>query len=541
MNIAQALQKHFLLDEFRAGQEEVIASILAGRDTLALMPTGGGKSLCYQLPAMLLPHLTIVVSPLIALMQDQVDSLHARGISATYVNSTLDATEQSTRLDAVRTGDIKILYIAPERFGRADFREWFHSVDISLIAVDEAHCISQWGHDFRPDYRQIPEHIAGHRTRPVVAAFTATATPEVTSDITERLALANSAVFVRGFDRPNLQFFVRAKVPQKERADEALRMIGNIGGAGVIYVLKRTEAEKLAKFLKLNGVRAACYHAGMDASTREQVQKKFMDNQLQVIVATVAFGMGVDKADIRFVIHVGMPGSLEGYYQEAGRAGRDGEKAYCILLHNGQDANLHSFFIRGTRTEMMAQGKNSAQIASVINTKYRQLDAIKEYVSTVGCRRRVILDYFGDTHSQIGANCGGCDNCLGYKWKVAQTTGAKRAATVKQQPQNPDELSGTILETVTLYAKGKSPNEIARIRSLAQTTIMGHLATWYTVGGDFRIDEYLAPADEKLVRAVLPQIQNTDFLKPIKSKLPDSISYETIRLVIAKVQHEAQE
>ena len=327
------LQKYFNFSEFRPGQREIVEAILDGYDTVALMPTGGGKSLCYQLPAIIADKLTVIISPLIALMKDQVDALNARGIPAVFINSSLTFEEIGENFEKIKKGSVKILYVAPERFGSFEFQKLFSELDIFLFSVDEAHCVSQWGHDFRPDYLEIKKYIRNLKNRPIVAAFTATATPEVQGDIVERLEMKNPKIFIRGFDRPNLKFLVQCDLKTKERYEEILRIIKSLSGSGIVYSLTRKETEVIAKYLKENGIKAVAYHAGMEAKRREKVQEDFMENRIQVIVATIAFGMGVDKADIRYVIHCGMPGSLEGYYQEAGRAGRDGEKAYCVLLH----------------------------------------------------------------------------------------------------------------------------------------------------------------------------------------------------------------
>lgn len=531
------LKKYFNFSQFRSGQKEIVESIMSGKDVVALMPTGGGKSLCFQLPAILSDRISIVISPLIALMQDQVDGLVARGISAVYINSALSFDEISQRLQDIKAGKIKIVYIAPERFGNRQFQKMFSQLEVFLLAVDEAHCVSQWGHDFRPDYLNVKKYIALLPKRPVVAAFTATATPEVKDDIIQRLELRNPDVFVRGFDRPNLKFFVRENLKKKERAQEALRIAKSIKGSGIIYAITRKETEELVRFFKANGTSAAAYHAGMSADRRERIQNDFMENKFKVIVATVAFGMGVDKADIRFVIHVGMPSSPEGYYQEAGRAGRDGEQSYCILLHSKSDASLHNFFIMTSKGEMKSQGKSWEESKNVIDVKYAKLNKMKEYVGLDTCRRLLLLEYFGDpavkNHS---GNCGGCDVCMKYKWdKATQSEIAGEKKTSKKKiKRTSGEIFGTVLETVQLYRQGYVPQAIAKIRSLGVSTIFNHLIEWYESGGQFKIEDFLSFEEEAQILKVIEKVGSMEKLSPIKKHLPLEISYEQIRMAIAK-------
>lgn len=537
MDIEKKLQKYFNFNEFRAGQREIVEAIVSGRDTVALMPTGGGKSLCYQLPAMMLPGLTVIISPLIALMKDQVDALHARGIAATFLNSSIDAAEAAARIAEIRAGRTKILYIAPERLAAPDFAQLFSELDISFLAVDEAHCVSQWGHDFRPEYLNIKRHIQRRKKRPIVAAFTATATPEVKTDIVSRLGLSNPAVFVRGFDRPNLKFFVQKNLKPKERYLEVLRIIKSIQGSGIVYALTRKETETLADFLEGNGISAVAYHAGLAAPKREKIQNDFMENRFKVIAATVAFGMGVDKADVRFVIHAGMPGSLEGYYQEAGRAGRDSEEAYCILLHSKKDTNMHNFFLRGDRKLIMVQGRSWEEAGEVLEVKYQKLDKMLEYVESADCRRRMILKYFDDPeYSKEKHDCRGCDVCL--KWKKKKEESALGDVSHKEAKRQ--LIGGTVKETTRLFNQGHAPMAIAKMRSLGESTIMGHLIDWYAAGGEVEIERLVSSCEEDQIVEVITNVR-TQRLKPIKELLPDSISYEKIRLVLAKLKREAQE
>lgn len=533
-NLEHELEKYFSFSKFRTGQKEIVESIIAGRDVVALMPTGGGKSLCFQLPAILSGKISIVISPLIALMQDQVDALNARGIAATYINSSLSFEEIQERFQQIEKGEVKMVYVAPERFGNLQFQKLFSNLDVYMVAVDEAHCVSQWGHDFRPDYMHIKEYIEMLPVRPIVTAFTATATPEVKDDIIDRLGMDDPAVFVRGFDRPNLKFFVRENLKKKERILEALRITKSIAGNGIVYAITRKETEELVRIFEENGIRAAAYHAGMPAHKRSQIQNEFMENRFKVIVATIAFGMGVDKADIRFVIHAGMPSSPEGYYQEAGRAGRDGEAAFCILLHSKSDASLHHYFIMGSKGEMMSQGKDFQKAREVINVKYAKLDKMKEYVSYKKCRRVLMLDYFGDpavkNHS---GNCGNCDVCMEYKWEKIDTP----VSTVKEKKvkKSSGPLSSTVLESVKLYLQKYSVEKIAKIRSLGVSTVFGHLMDWYAAGGQLKVEDFVSVEQEEKINAILDE-KGFKKLREIKEKAGDEISYEQIRLIIYKRQ-----
>ncbi|MDT4897095.1 MAG: ATP-dependent helicase RecQ [Acidobacteriota bacterium] len=342
-----ALHKHFGFVDFREGQREVIAAILEGRDTVVVMPTGGGKSLCYQLPALMKPGATIVVSPLIALMKDQVDALAARNLPATFINSSITFEEQKARIQDVRRGLYKLVYVAPERFRSAHFVETLRSIDISLFAVDEAHCISQWGHDFRPDYLRLRESIE-EIGRPQIAALTATATPYVRSDIIEQLKLNEPRAFVSGFDRPNLSINVVHTQKEREKITHIKALAASHAGSGIIYTSTRKAVEQVTARLQGAGLNVIGYHAGMDEAARTQAQDAFMSGRIQMIVATNAFGMGIDKADIRFVVHHHLPGSIEAYYQEIGRAGRDQKPSTCVLLFNYADKRTQDYFIEGS-------------------------------------------------------------------------------------------------------------------------------------------------------------------------------------------------
>ncbi len=351
-----ALRQHFSFEEFRAGQSEVINAILEGHDTVVVMPTGGGKSLCYQLPALMKEGATIVVSPLIALMKDQVDALHARNLPATFINSSITFEEQKARINGVRQGLYKLVYVAPERFRSAHFVETLKSIDVSLFAVDEAHCVSQWGHDFRPDFLRL-RHAVEEIGRPQVVALTATATPHVRADIIEQLNLSSPRAFVSGFDRPNLSIKIVHTQKEREKIAYIKRLAANPEDSGIIYTSTRKAVEQVTTRLKAAGLNVVAYHAGMEDAERTRAQDEFMSGRTQMIVATNAFGMGIDKPDIRFVAHYQMPGSIEAYYQEIGRAGRDGLPSTCALLFNYADKRTQDYFIEGSYPppELIAQ------------------------------------------------------------------------------------------------------------------------------------------------------------------------------------------
>ncbi len=405
-----ALARHFGFADFRLGQPEVISAILDGQPTLAVMPTGAGKSVCYQVPALVLDGLTIVVSPLISLMKDQVDALNARGIPATFINSSLTGDERAERMGRVRRGDVRLLYVAPERFRLDGFVNALAQVKIALFAVDEAHCMSQWGYDFRPDYQRLDQAIAAVRPERI-AAFTATASREVRQDIVAGLSLTDPRIFVAGFARRNLVLRV---VPIAKMAEKELvlrEVLDRVGPAGIVYAATRKSVEEVFRKLCSLGVRCTYYHGGLDEAQRKAAQEAFMRGEADVVVATNAFGMGIDKADVRFVVHWELPGSLEADYQEAGRAGRDGKLSECVLLFTYADVRIQEFFI----DRQDANPDPERPLDPVMLEKKRALDharlkAMVRFGYAEDCRHRIILRYFGD-RAEPG-KCPVCDVCV---------------------------------------------------------------------------------------------------------------------------------
>jgi len=383
-----SLRKHFGFDDFREGQREVIGSILEGKDAVVVMPTGSGKSLCYQLPAMILDGVTLVVSPLIALMKDQVDALRARGLPATFINSSISESEQLARIDSLRRREQKLVYIAPERFRSSRFNSALQSIPISLFAVDEAHCISTWGHDFRPDYLRL-RGIIGSLGRVQTLALTATATPYVRSDIIQQLGLNQPQTFVSGFDRPNLSIEVVHTEKERQKISHIRRLAKTHSGSGIIYTATRKAVEQVGVKLQSAGLSVSTYHAGMPDSVRVKAQDNFMSGRTQMIVATNAFGMGIDKPDIRFVAHYQMPGSIEAFYQEIGRAGRDGLPSTCMLLFNYADKNTHDFFIEGSYPEFKVI---KAVYDTLAATELRRIElSTGEIASRIGERNEMAI------------------------------------------------------------------------------------------------------------------------------------------------------
>lgn len=415
------LKEVFGYSNFRGNQEAIIRNVLEGKNTFVIMPTGAGKSLCYQLPAIIMDGLAVVISPLIALMKNQVDQLNAYGINARFLNSTLSKGE-ITRLkkDSI-SGNVKLLYVAPESLNKEENIEFLKKVKVSFVAIDEAHCISEWGHDFRPEYRKIKSMIQHLGNLPIIA-LTATATPKVQLDIQKNLQMEDADIFISSFNRKNLYYEVRPKKETKKQLIKFLR--DNKGKSGIVYCLSRKKVEEIANLLTVNGFKAAPYHAGLDADVREKNQDAFLNEEIDIIVATIAFGMGIDKPDVRFVVHYDVPKSLEGYYQETGRAGRDGLEGHCLMFYSHNDLNKLEKFNK----DKSVQERENARIL---------LQEMEYYAESPVCRRRQLLHYFGEEFKE--ENCGMCDNCVHPRERFDGTPYVK---TVLQAVQQTNERFG---------------------------------------------------------------------------------------------------
>lgn len=440
MNINQTLKQYFGYDSLRTGQEELINGILAGHDVLGIMPTGAGKSLCYQLPALMLKGITLVISPLISLMSDQVKALNQAGVHAAYINSSLTENQIRIALSYASQGRYKIIYVAPERLNTPRFLDFACNADISMLTVDEAHCISQWGQDFRPSYLEIAGFLTRLPRRPIVSTFTATATERVKNDIVASLGLNNPVTMVTGFDRPNLFFRVVTRRGGSQKDNSIINYVKkHEDESGIIYCATKKNVDKLYTLLNEQGISAGRYHAGLSNDERKQNQEDFTYDRIRVMVATNAFGMGIDKSNVRYVLHYNMPQSLEYYYQEAGRAGRDGEEAECVLFFSKQDIMINKFLLQNKASA----GDVASDMQKTANDQ-RKLQQMINYCETDKCLREFILSYFGDTTPCI---CNKCSNCVVVEDEEEETyveTGKKRKKAAQLAGLN--ELGAALFE-----------------------------------------------------------------------------------------------
>lgn len=503
-SIHKGLKKYFGFDTFKGNQEAIITSILSGHDTFVLMPTGGGKSLCYQLPALLMEGTAIIISPLIALMKNQVDAMRnfseEDGI-AHFLNSSLNKQEIEEVKRDILSGKTKMLYVAPESLTKVENVEFLRSVPISFYAVDEAHCISEWGHDFRPEYRRIRPIIGEISPRPIIA-LTATATPKVQHDIQKNLGMSHAAVFKSSFNRPNLQYEVRPKTEQIDR--EIIKYILSQGRkSGIVYCLSRKKVDDFSEILQANNIRALPYHAGMDAATRSSNQDAFLMEKADVIVATIAFGMGIDKPDVRYVIHYDIPKSLEGYYQETGRAGRDGREGRCIAFYSEKDLQKLERFMQGKPVSEQEIGK-------------QLLLETAAYAETSVCRRKMLLHYFGEDYYET--NCEHCDNCLNPKKKVEAKElliTVLEAISVLKEKQKADYLTDFLIGKETSDIETYGHNELEEFGSGSDE----EADTWETVIRQALLDNYMKKDIENYGILKITK-KGKDFLKnPVSFKI----------------------
>ena len=477
------LETYFGYTSFRPAQEAPIASLLRNEDVIGIMPTGAGKSICFQIPALCKAGLTIVFSPLISLMKDQVDGLLVQNIPAALINSTLTQAEFNKTMYEVRSGKIKLLYIAPERLGSNFFCNVLRALPIAQVIVDEAHCISEWGHDFRPSYRLIGEWLNSLPKRPIVGAFTATATKYVENDIKKLLGLDNANVYVTGFDRPNLSFSVIRTPKRMDYVVHYVRQHANENG--IIYCATRKDVDRVYENLTRAGIKVGHYHGGLSDEVRREMQNAYADDKLQVMVATNAFGMGIDKSNVRYVLHYQMPRNMESYYQEAGRAGRDGAPAECILLYSGQDVQVHKYLI-----------EQSIETAERQEVELRKLQSMIDYCFCSNCLRKYMLNYFGE--STVWTTCDNCSSCKGSGDKVNVT---KEAKAIFRAIMGTDERYGASM--ITSIVRGERTDRIMRA---------GHDA--------LPVFGLLSNVDEKSIRGLIQQFVASGYLRSSSGKYP---------------------
>ena len=477
------LETYFGYTSFRPAQEAPIASLLRNEDVIGIMPTGAGKSICFQIPALCKAGLTIVFSPLISLMKDQVDGLLVQNIPAALINSTLTQSEFNKTMYEVRSGKIKLLYIAPERLSSNFFCNVLRALPIAQVIVDEAHCISEWGHDFRPSYRLIGEWLDSLPRRPIVGAFTATATKYVENDIKKLLGLDKANVYVTGFDRPNLSFSV---IRTPKRMDYVVHYVRqHVNENGIIYCATRKDVDRVYENLTRVGIKAGHYHGGLNDEVRREMQNAYADDKLQVMVATNAFGMGIDKSNVRYVLHYQMPRNMESYYQEAGRAGRDGAPAECILLYSGQDVQVHKYLI-----------EQSIETPERQNVELRKLQSMIDYCFCSNCLRKYMLNYFGE--STVWITCDNCSSCKGSADKVNVT---KEAKAIFRAIMGTDERYGASM--ITSIVRGERTDRIMRA---------GHDA--------LPVFGLLSNVDEKSIKGLIQQFVASGYLRSSTGKYP---------------------
>lgn len=477
------LETYFGYTSFRPAQEAPIASLLGNEDVIGIMPTGAGKSICFQIPALCKAGLTIVFSPLISLMKDQVDGLLVQNIPAALINSTLTQAEFNKTMYEVRSGKIKLLYIAPERLGSNFFCNVLRALPIAQVIVDEAHCISEWGHDFRPSYRLIGEWLNSLPKRPIVGAFTATATKYVENDIKKLLGLENANVYVTGFDRPNLSFSVIRTPKRMDYVVHYVRQHDNENG--IIYCATRKDVDRVYENLTRAGIKVGHYHGGLSDEVRREMQNAYADDKLQVMVATNAFGMGIDKSNVRYVLHYQMPRNMESYYQEAGRAGRDGAPAECILLYSGQDVQVHKYLI-----------EQSIETPERQEVELRKLQSMIDYCFCSNCLRKYMLNYFGE--STVWTTCDNCSSCKGSGDKVNVT---KEAKAIFRAIMGTDERYGVSM--ITSIVRGERTDRIMRA---------GHDA--------LPVFGLLSNVDEKSIKGLIQQFVASGYLRSSSGKYP---------------------
>ena len=477
------LETYFGYTSFRPAQEAPIASLLRNEDVIGIMPTGAGKSICFQIPALCKAGLTIVFSPLISLMKDQVDGLLVQNIPAALINSTLTQAEFNKTMYEVRSGKIKLLYIAPERLGSNFFCNVLRALPIAQVIVDEAHCISEWGHDFRPSYRLIGEWLNSLPKRPIVGAFTATATKYVENDIKKLLGLDNANVYVTGFDRPNLSFSVIRTPKRMDYVVHYVRQHANENG--IIYCATRKDVDRVYENLTRAGIKVGHYHGGLSDEVRREMQNAYADDKLQVMVATNAFGMGIDKSNVRYVLHYQMPRNMESYYQEAGRAGRDGASAECILLYSGQDVQVHKYLI-----------EQSIETPERQEVELRKLQSMIDYCFCSNCLRKYMLNYFGE--STVWTTCDNCSSCKGSGDKVNVT---KEAKAIFRAIMGTDERYGASM--ITSIVRGERTDRIMRA---------GHDA--------LPVFGLLSNVDEKSIKGLIQQFVASGYLRSSSGKYP---------------------